>query len=215
MGNSLQNYRMTIGMFTCHAAKLNRTSKSKVVQCSPVKGCTLAWLLIFGLLTVCGFQILYSLISVKPDSSSYNLDQGFFSRKLREIDHNFQARCTYGNRKKTGLRLAHLNMGRGLLCNKINELERIISTEKPHVIGISETQFDKSQDINELKIDRYSIYFSDTLSCPSLNVSRIAVLVHEDVTAKVRHDLMNKVFGSIWLELGFKNQKKILVSNVY
>ena len=26
---------------------------------------------------------------------------------------------------------------------------------------------------------------------------------------------MNKVFSSIWLELGFKNQKKILVSNVY
>ena len=54
-------------------------------------------------------------------------------------------------------------MGRGLLCNKINELERIISEEKPHVIGISEAQFENSQDIIDLRMKKYSIHFSDTL----------------------------------------------------
>ena len=210
MGNSLQNYRMTIGMFTCHATnmKFNSTSKSNVVQHSPLKGCSLAWLFIFAALTICGSLVFYSSVVLKPDISSHKLDQGYLSQNLREIDHNFQARCTYGNKNKNGLRLAHINMGRGLLCNKINELERIISEEKPHVIGISEAQFENSQDINDLRIEKYSIHFSDTLSCPNLNISRIAVLVHEDITAKVRHDLMNKTFSSIWLELGFKDQKR-------
>ena len=39
--------------------------------------------------------------------------------------------------------------------------------------------------------------------------------VHQDVLVKVRHDLMNDCFSSIWLELGLPRQKKILVCNVY
>ena len=56
---------------------------------------------------------------------------------------------------------------------------------------------------------------ANTLANPLLKISRIAVYVQKDVAVKVRHDLMNDSFSSIWLEIGLPRQKKILVCNIY
>ena len=48
-----------------------------------------------------------------------------------------------------------------------------------------------------------------------LNVSRLAVYVHKDLIVKVRTDLMNDTFNSVWLKCGLPRQNKILVCNIY
>ena len=218
MGISLQCYRVTVGLFSIPAMKRKSSFKSSkycrgafAPKYISVLSCTL--ILIHATLSLCNladFNLSIAKLSSVGDSHA-----GFHSNRLRKIDHNFKARYTFGNRHKTGLRLGHINMGGGYLCNKVNELERIVSQEKPHVLGISEAQFKKSHDLDDLKIDRYSINFSDTLYNQEINVSRVAVLVHDDVVVNIRRDLMNNEFSSIWLEIGFRNQKKFLLSNAY
>ena len=82
-------------------------------------------------------------------------------------------------------------------------------------MGISESNFKSVHDKNDVRIEDYNIFLAETLDNPLLNVSRVAVYVHKDVIVKVRHDLMNDSFSSIWLELGLPKQKKILVCNIY
>jgi len=101
------------------------------------------------------------------------------------------------------------------LTKKLHEIEVIIDEEKPHVIGLSEARVEKGQDLNNFFIEHYKLFLSDTVNNPNLNVSRLCVLVHDSVTTKVRHDLMNDHISSVWLELGFPRQKKILLANFY
>ena len=54
-----------------------------------------------------------------------------------------------------------------------------------------------------------------TLDNIELNISRVAIYVHSDVHTKVRSDLMNDSFSSIWLEMGLPNQREILFCMVY
>ena len=132
------------------------------------------------------------------------------------IDVNFQARYTYGNKKKSGIKIMHWNAGGGFLKNKIHEIENIIGGYRPHLLGISETSFKKGHDISDIQIQDYSIFFSKTLENPNLGVSRCAVYVHKDVIKpKLRLDLMSDEFSSVWLEVHLPRQKKILVGNAY
>ena len=82
-------------------------------------------------------------------------------------------------------------------------------------MGISESNFRSEHEKNDVRIEDYNIYVAKTLENPLLNISRVIVYVHKDVIVKVRHDLMNDSFSSIWLELGLPKQKKILVCNIY
>ena len=96
-----------------------------------------------------------------------------------------------------------------------NEIENIINEYHPHIFGISEGSFHKIHDVQDLKIENYDVYFSKTLQNPRLNSSRLAVYVCKDLSVKVRSDLMNDTFDSVWLECGLPRQKKILVCNIY
>ena len=123
-------------------------------------------------------------------------------------NHNFQARYLNGNIRRNGIKLSHWNQGPGFLSTKRNEIENIINGYTPHILGISEGSFHSSHDITEVQIENYDVYFSKALQNPQLNVSRLAVYVHKDLNVKVRTDLMNDTFNSVWLECGLPRQKK-------
>ena len=129
-------------------------------------------------------------------------------------NNNFWARYTNGNRNK-GIKLCHWNIGGGYLCNKIDTIETLIADYSPHILGISEASFWSDHNLDDVQIPKYKLYLANTLLNPQLNVSRVAVYVHEDVSVKVRNDLMNDEFSSVWLEVGLPRQKKFLVSNLY
>ena len=147
---------------------------------------------------------------------SFSLRRCDFLNKSTLIkDHNFLARYTHGNIRGLGLRLCHWNKGGSYLINSRNEIEQAIDQYRPHIFGISESNFCLNHDINDVQIDDYNLYFSKTLENPDLNVSRVAVYVHKDIIVTVRNDLMTDDVSSIWLEVGLPRQKKFLVSNIY
>ena len=158
-------------------------------------------------------RLLFKKMSIDPRKGVGRQGQVLSRRSWLE-DNNFAARYIHGNRR-VGIKLAHWNKGGGYLANKINEVDYLIKDYRPHVIGISESNFKSVHDKNEVQIENYNLFLANTLENPLLKISRVAVYVHQDVLVKVRHDLMNDCFSSIWLELGLPRQKKILVCNVY
>ena len=60
------------------------------------------------------------------------------------INVNFECRYKFGNHtKQKGLKIAHFNKGPGFLIHKMEEIENIIGGYKPHIFGISESNFKK------------------------------------------------------------------------
>ena len=62
-----------------------------------------------------------------------------------------------------GIKLAHWNKGVGYLANKINEVDYLIKDYRPHVIGISESNFKSVHDKNEVQIENYNLFLANTL----------------------------------------------------
>ena len=139
----------------------------------------------------------------------------FLTKSTVTEDFNFLARYTHGNIRGSGLRLCHWNKGGSYLINCKNEIEQVIDQYRPHVLGISESNFYSNHSLDDVQIENYNLYFSKTLKNPNLNISRVAVYVHTDVVVTVRNDLMTDNVNSVWLEVGIHRQKKFLVSNIY
>ena len=88
----------------------------------------------------------------------------------------------------------------------------MIDTFRPHLLGMSEANFWKNRDIEDIQIENYNV---KSIENPNYQVSRVFVYTHKDLSVKICHDLMNDTFSSIWLEVGLKHQKKILVCICY
>ena len=76
---------------------------------------------------------------------------------------NFYARYLYGNKQDRGIKIAHFNKGPGYLVSKRNEIEHLISGLHPHVLGISEANYFKNHDFDEVQISDYIFHTSPTL----------------------------------------------------
>ena len=79
---------------------------------------------------------------------------------------NFYARYLYGNKQTKGMKIAHFNKSQGFLASKISEIKYLISGLNPHVLGISEANFFKNQDLNDVQISDYNLH-----ACPTLDNS--------------------------------------------
>ena len=139
----------------------------------------------------------------------------YFASSPMILNVNFNARYINGNRRRNGIKMAHLNLGSGYLVNNMNNIETVIGGYRPNILGISESSFKNSHDKSDVLIDDYNVFFSKTLENANLNVSRVSVFTHKDLIVKERADLMNDTFSSIWLEIGLPRHKKILVCNLY
>ena len=131
------------------------------------------------------------------------------------VNHNFESRYTFGNKKKNGVKIMHLNPGYKHLHNKKGNIESVINGYKPHILGVSESNFLNHHDINDVQIENYKLILSDTLANENIKASRVAVYVHDDIACTVRKDLMNDTISSIWLEVNLPRQKKFLVCHAY
>jgi hypothetical protein len=139
---------------------------------------------------------------------------GAYFYKFSNLDNKF-SKYTNGNRKQGGIRIFHFNKGNAHLCNRIHEIENIITTHRPHILGLSEGNFFSHQDLADVQIEHYKLINAKTLKNPDLNVSRICVYMHNSLVGKVREDLMDENFSSIWLEVGLPHKRKIIVGNAY
>ena len=124
---------------------------------------------------------------------------------------NKSLKRTHGNRKKNGIRICHFNKGNSFLYNRILEVENIIKQHRPHVLGISELNFFKEHNYDDVQIANYKLITAKTLENPELNVSRVGVYLHNSMVGTVRQDLISETFSSIWIEVGYPNKRKILI----
>ena len=141
-------------------------------------------------------------------------EKGVHFYRFSNLDNHF-SKYTNGNRNKNGIRICHFNKGGAFLHNRIHDIENIISQHRPHLLGISESNHFKGHDLESVQIDNYKMITSKTLDNPQLNVSRVCVYMHNSLVGKVRYDLMNDTFSSIWVEVGLPQKRKILIANVY
>ena len=97
----------------------------------------------------------------------------------------------------------------------IRNIDSVINGYKPSFLGISEANLLKKHDLNDVQLENYQLFLSKTIDNPNIKASRVVVYVHNNVTCKFRHDLMNDKFSSIWLEVTLPRQKKFLVCHAY
>jgi hypothetical protein len=217
MGNTLQEHRIQIGIFNNNSQTLRggwkkKTIKIKSNKCS--KGMDIKILLITFLFLI-GSSTLGNTQTNANISLNENLSFNFLPNSVKLLKTNFESRYKYDNKKKNGIKIMHWNAGGKHLLNKLENIESVINGYKPHILGISEANFFRKHDVQDVQIENYQLFFSDTLNNEALKVSRIAVYVHNDIACKVRKDLMNDSFSSIWLEINLPRQKKFLVCHAY
>ena len=228
---ALETYRLRTGCFIQPGRKkFNLDTNSQISHFKPLKKRTASKLLLSLLIL-----ILFSELSTfsnnhcnrknKPgivNSSSLQLKSiksGLST--LISICHilksnpNFHARYTNGNKRQHGIRISHFNKGPAFLHNRIHEVEGIIQDHHPHLLGLSEANFFHNHDLNDARIQDYDMFTSLTLTNPDIQASRIVIYKHRSLVGKLRTDLMDNKFSSIWLEIGFPNQKKFLVCQFY
>ena len=114
----------------------------------------------------------------------------FLTKSTNIENYNFLARYTNGNGRGSGLKLCHWNKGASYLINSMNVIEQVIDQYRPHILGVSESNFYSTHSLEDVQIDNYNLFLADTLKNPNLQVSRVAVYVHKDIIVKVRDDLM-------------------------
>lgn len=117
--------------------------------------------------------------------------------------------------KEQGIKIGHWSKGPSHLENKMGEIENLISTHRPHLLGISEANLHHHHDLQNVQVDDYDLITCPTITNPILKTSRIVVCKHKSLIGKVRSDLMSDDFSSIWMEVGLPNKKKILVCQIY
>ena len=237
MGNSLEDYRMQIGIFSSRY----RSYSPKRSKLKPRGIRTYKYIL--NVRIILTLVLIYSLSTISSPGSHTHRNQYQNIKKPSYINHlhylnknivfddkfnfqmdatknvksedddppdpgkikaekgNFWARYVNGNGKK-GIKICHWNIGGGYLCNKMDTIEAILLDHSPHIIGLSEASFWGEHNLDDVRIPNYKVFFANTLNNPSLNISRVAVYVHQDVTVRLREDLMSQDFSSIWLEVG-------------
>ena len=131
---------------------------------------------------------------------------------------NNLAHITHGNRRSAGkgLKLSTWNAGSSYLENKINEIEAVINSIRPHILVISESNLKQSHDTTNVQLPNYELFVSKTLENNEVNnTSRVIIYKHDEIVGKMRPDLMDKSVDSVWLEVGFKHHKKLLIGGHY
>ena len=209
----IQEYRLRIGMFM-PSVKCRTRKSNNVMTNLPNHSCLLV--VYFLILSTVSLTIMFSNNfeskagkAVKTSPICTNQTSVFIG-----LD-NFYARCTYGNRQGSGIKIAHYNKGAGYLATKMYEVENAIAGFHPHILGISEANLFQDHDQQSVQIQDYNLHICPTLSNPSLGYSRIVVYTHKSLICKARPDLMNNTISSIWLQVGLPRQRQILVCNVY
>ena len=109
------------------------------------------------------------------------------------------------------------NIDKGLL-KKLAEINHVLSEENVGICFLIEVE-DTQENLNSLNstnpkaFPNYSIHTSKSLS-PKTKV-RIIALVHEDISFKIREDLMSHNVASIWMEVSRKFHKNLIIGGIY
>ena len=119
----------------------------------------------------------------------------------------------FGNRGKRGkgINCLYWNKGPAFLTNKQLDIETIIGTHKPHILGLGEANFRHDHDLEDVQHNGYTLHLDSCVDNPDLVMARVAVYTHDSLRVKRRSDLEDNTVAAVWLECGLPKQKGILV----
>ena len=117
-----------------------------------------------------------------------------------------------GNRgqRGKGINCVYWNKGPAFLCNKQLDIESIIDTHKPHILGLGEANFHHDHDALDVQQTDYNLHLDSCIDNPDLGMARVAVYTHNSLKVQRRSDLEDSEVSAVWLECGLPNQKRIL-----
>ena len=170
MGISYLQHRISIGVFNNKLDILSRRMGTRS-ESSWRKDHKFLLLLSFLILLMHGNSMF---TGNGVSRSEVKIRTNYLTKTVEVVNHNFRSRYVNGNIKKNGIRIIHWNPGSKHLHNKLTNIESLINMYKPGILGISESNFFRAHDINDVQIENYKLYFSETLHNDSIGASRIA-----------------------------------------
>ena len=133
------------------------------------------------------------------------------------IQQNKHAHITNGNRgqRGRGIKCIYWNKGPSFLVNKQLDLETILSTHRPHILGLGEANFRRDHNLEDAQLRDYTLHLDSCVDNPDLGLARVAVYTHSSLRVKRRPDLEDNEVAAVWLECGLPSQHSILVCMGY
>ena len=129
-------------------------------------------------------------------------------RQRNKLNH-----VIYGNRgsRGKGIKCLYWNKGPSHLQNKQLDIETIIDSHKPHILGLGEANFRHDHDLADVQQPGYTLHLDSCVNNSDLGMARVAAYTHNSLRVKRRSDFENDTVAAVWLECGLPKQKGILV----
>ena len=215
---SAQHYRMSIGTFNSRT-RCNREASHLNKKYSTIIPLLCLTLLVLNIICITFVQTESICTTAKASNLKTLKLLKLYESVIYKVypSHKIQNKRVHmleGNKNSKGYKLSQWNCGSAFLENKMPELEAAVARIKPTIFCVSESNLRSSVDQKEVQIPGYKLITCNTIMNPSLQMSRVVVYLDSAVRGKVREDLMDSGFSSIWIELGTGDQK-ILVGCAY
>ena len=117
-----------------------------------------------------------------------------------------------GNGKNT-LSICHWNLGSKMWRNKLNQIQALVDQDSPDIIFISEANLEEETPPHESLIIGYNITMPKTVT--RNKTARLVLLTRENLDFKLREDLMDDIFTSIWIKISRPGAKSLLICGIY
>ena len=127
-------------------------------------------------------------------------------------ERNSLIKQTNGNGKNT-LSISHWNLGSKLWKNKRNLIQALVDQANPDILFISEANLDNVTPPHESLISGYNITRPKTVT--RNGTARLILLTKENIEFKLRDDLMDDIFTSIWIKISRPGSKGLLICGLY
>ena len=114
---------------------------------------------------------------------------------------------------KSSLSICHWNLGSKKWKNKRNQIQALVDQDNPDVMFISEANLDDLTLPHESLISGYNITLPKTVT--RNGTAQIVLLTKENIEFKLRDDLMDDIFSSIWIKIKRPGSKGLLICGLY
>ena len=142
-------------------------------------------------------------VSSAPVPVSHSINNKRRNNLIKQINGN----------GKNSLSICHWNLGSKKWKNKRNQIQALVDQTNPDIMFISEANLDDSTPSHDSLITGYLITLPKTMT--RNGTARLVLLTKENLDFKIRDDLMDDIFTSIWLKIKRPGSKGLLICGLY
>ena len=128
------------------------------------------------------------------------------NRQIKSVNGN-------GNGMRNMVKIYHWNLGARFWQRKREEIEVLLEEKDPDLLIISEANIMKETTDEQRQIAGYSLVLPNTMD--QLGYARVALLIKEDIIFKTLNQFMIPGTSSIWVSMGVRGRKPLVVGGLY